>query len=259
MALSHVKITTLLAAVLLAMSCFVFMAPGLQAESAEETASEEVVVEPEEETAAETTEEIADEPEDTVTEVAVTEDLMTDAPQEHRDNPPSAPGDRPAPSDDARPEGPGHRDAPGRDMESQIPEEHSGSDGLMVFGSEMRAGEEEEPEFEPMVFDFPRETFRPSGPVTVTVVDEALMHQLFYEMLLSPIELTDDTDLFEPAQDDGEEPEEADTVPMAEAEESDPEEDAPETVPEPPGEPPELPCNSFSDILRSHQVVANLS
>ncbi len=271
---------TVTAALLLVMSCMVFIAPGLQSASAESTATVvetlEVPVEEEEET--ETV--VEAEQTETVVEAEQTEVKEEPAKKPRSPEPVSAKHrgptpNSPIPKDGAAPEteAPGHGDgAAVRDSmepEGKAPRDdvrgQHGADGdkknppvpedeVVAFGDlKVFEGEEEEeapevPEHLPAA---------PPAPRTVVTVDVDLLQSMLLEMALATGLLSDDTDLIDR---ENEVDDDADEDEIAVVEEEPEEIPLPATGTAVPGEfytPHE--SNFSMDTFRASQVVSQLA
>ncbi len=237
-------------AVMLTASCIVFTAPGMQAESAIESSTVEVVEDPpsgmpEEEPAevqpAETVP--ADEPITDDDIVCLGGPVEKDSRLSDGGHPPT---DRP--HREGAPHGPrGEQAPPALDASGSAEDE-----GIEALGSEIPPADGGPENVLGMRID----PFRETGPRTVTVVDAEKMHWLLYEMLLTPLELTSDigqTELSDSTDDD------ADGFQVTEEETSEgmPEAYVPAPLPELP--PDTAVPNVILDTLHASQVVADLS
>ncbi len=296
MASRHKTAQTMLAALLLVMSCMVFLAPGLQSASAESSATVIDDVEPaiEDETIEEPVEET--EPAEEFIPVEPQVPLADPEPADAasgdmmgKDHPPMPHGpchgkvmekehppmkkDRSEPitDDDLLPSDvPERQDRPGAAAEkpSMKPSEKPDSEesnGIIAFGDFIGMAEGEEPSEKPSMKpsekpDFHTEPMSISDkPVVSVKVDMSLLQAMIYEMIAGVGELTDDSDLLDrDEEDDGSEDAEDCIIYVTdESEEAEPA-PVPETVI--PGEfytPPQ--SDSLADALRAEQVVSQLA
>ncbi len=235
---------------MLAASCLVFAAPAVQADSAVECSTVEVVEEPPSGEPPEEVIAMADEPlsaDEPITDddiAAFGEPVCAEEEEPAREHRPPMDGPR---RDDR---GPGmHRGAP---IDMAPPPGSDTEDGTVAFGSEVGSPGDAPDK----VFGMPMDPYREYGPRTVTVIDEELWQRLLYDMLLSPLNLTSEIGQTELPEDD-----DADGVDFLVTEEEDsedmPEADVPVTSVT---VPPEHPApNVIIDTLRASQVVADLS
>ncbi len=293
MASRHKTAQTMLAALLLVMSCMVFLAPGLQSASAESSAAivDDVVPAVEEETEEETVEEaepveeyVPEEPETppapepVVRSPSVAPGITAFGDRMEKDAPPMHHMEKkhpPVRGDEAEPitdsdliayGAPEDADGAPLDKPSVKPSEKPDYEGggIVAFGNFIDAVDPAEPSDKPSMkpSEKPDVHTEPVSvaekPVVSVKINMILLQAMIYDMIASVGEMSDDADQFDRnEEDDGTEDAEDCIIYVTDESEEEPA-PVPETVI--PGEfytPPE--SDSLADALRAEQVVSQLA